>query len=186
MKALLLSFLLFFLTATGALAQRTLTGTVTDSNGEPLYGVTVSTKSGKGTAVTDLNGKYSAHDGLTVTGAGSVKSATMRNLPTLGSGFSGVIKGGSALSFTLDGTQAEDALVVSGNVVLDDDAVVSLSGEIRAGDYALVSATSISGGANASVVLPAGKAEGYRATLYIENGVLKVRITGRGLIISFH
>ena len=59
MKALLLSFLLFFLTATGASAQRTLTGTVTDSNGEPLYGVTVSTKSGKGTAVTDLNGKYS-------------------------------------------------------------------------------------------------------------------------------
>ena len=59
MKALLLSFLLFFLTATGASAQRTLTGTVTDSNGDPLYGVTVSTKSGKGTAVTDLNGKYS-------------------------------------------------------------------------------------------------------------------------------
>jgi hypothetical protein len=59
MKALLLSFLLLFFTATGALAQRTLTGTVTDSNGDPLYGVTVSTKSGKGTAVTDLNGKYS-------------------------------------------------------------------------------------------------------------------------------
>ena len=59
MKALLLSFLLLFFTAMGALAQRTLTGTVTDSNGDPLYGVTVSTKSGKGTAVTDLNGKYS-------------------------------------------------------------------------------------------------------------------------------
>ena len=39
-------------------AQRTLTGVVTDTKGEPLYGVTISMKSGKHTAVTDLNGKY--------------------------------------------------------------------------------------------------------------------------------
>ena len=59
MKKILLSLLLFFLTIIGASAQRTLTGTVTDSKGEPLLGVTVSVKSGKGTAVTDMNGKYS-------------------------------------------------------------------------------------------------------------------------------
>ena len=42
-----------------AFGQRTLTGTVTDAKGEPLLGVTISVKSGKGTAVTDINGKYS-------------------------------------------------------------------------------------------------------------------------------
>lgn len=57
MKAFLLSFLMLFLAVTGASAQRTLTGTVTDANGEPLLGVTVSVKSGKGTAVTDIKGK---------------------------------------------------------------------------------------------------------------------------------
>ena len=75
MKALLLSFLLLFFTATGALAQRTLTGTVTDSNGDPLYGVTVSTKSGKGTAVTDLNGKYS----IKIEGENAVLVVTLRS-----------------------------------------------------------------------------------------------------------
>jgi len=59
MKEFLLSLVMFFLTVMGASAQRTLTGTVTDTNGEPLLGVTVSVKSGKGTAVTDINGKYS-------------------------------------------------------------------------------------------------------------------------------
>ena len=44
---------------THAFGQRTLTGTVTDAKGEPLFGVTISVKGGKGTAVTDLNGKYS-------------------------------------------------------------------------------------------------------------------------------
>ena len=39
-------------------AQKTVTGTVTDSKGEPLYGVTVTVKSGKAAAVTDLNGRY--------------------------------------------------------------------------------------------------------------------------------
>ena len=40
-------------------AQRTLTGTVTDTKGEPLIGVTVTLKSGKAAAVTDTNGRYS-------------------------------------------------------------------------------------------------------------------------------
>ena len=53
---LLLTMLLATLTMH---AQRTLTGTVTDAKGEPLYGVTISVKSGKSHAVTDLNGHYS-------------------------------------------------------------------------------------------------------------------------------
>ena len=59
MRQLLLSVILLLLTATGAVAQKTVTGTVTDSKGEPLYGVTVTAKNGKATAVTDLNGRYS-------------------------------------------------------------------------------------------------------------------------------
>ena len=59
MRVLLLSLLTLFLAVTGASAQRTLTGTVTDTNGEPLYGVTIAVKNGQQTAVTDLNGRYS-------------------------------------------------------------------------------------------------------------------------------
>ena len=58
MRTLLSLLLLLFLTVTSAQAQRTLTGTVTDTKGEPLYGVTVSVKNGKHRAVTDLNGQY--------------------------------------------------------------------------------------------------------------------------------
>lgn len=58
MKRLLLITVCFILLVTGGWAQRTLTGTVTDTKGEPLYGVTIHTKSGKHTAVTDLNGNY--------------------------------------------------------------------------------------------------------------------------------
>lgn len=58
MKRLLPITVCFILLVTGGWAQRTLTGTVTDTKGEPLYGVTIHTKSGKHTAVTDLNGNY--------------------------------------------------------------------------------------------------------------------------------
>ena len=51
----------FLLTALGVKAQRTVTGVVTDTKGEPLYGVTIAVKSGKHTAVTDLDGKYGIH-----------------------------------------------------------------------------------------------------------------------------
>jgi hypothetical protein len=42
-----------------AIAQTTVKGTVTDSKGEPMYGVTISVKNGHHHAVTDLNGNYS-------------------------------------------------------------------------------------------------------------------------------
>ena len=59
MRNFLLTTLMLLLSATAIQAQRTLTGTVTDTKGEPLYGVTITVKSGKHTAVTDLNGHYS-------------------------------------------------------------------------------------------------------------------------------
>ena len=50
---------MLFLTVASVQAQRKLTGTVTATDGTPLYGVTISTKTGKHTAVTDQYGRYS-------------------------------------------------------------------------------------------------------------------------------
>ena len=41
------------------MAQTMVKGTVTDSKGEPMYGVTITVKNGNHHAVTDLNGNYS-------------------------------------------------------------------------------------------------------------------------------
>ena len=65
-------FLLILLTgwAAGLWAQKTVTGTVTDAKGEPLYGVTVRETDAKNTAVTDMNGHFSIHtstDGAVLT-----------------------------------------------------------------------------------------------------------------------
>jgi hypothetical protein len=59
MRKSLLILILFFLTLISVSAQRVLTGTVTDTSGEPLLGVTISVKNGKATAITDFDGKYS-------------------------------------------------------------------------------------------------------------------------------
>ena len=59
---------MLFLLISTASAQQKVSGTVTDAKGEPLYGVTVSVKNGKSTAVTDVNGHYS----LPVDGASAV------------------------------------------------------------------------------------------------------------------
>lgn len=45
------------LTALQGFAQKTITGQVKDTDGEPLIGVTVSLGGGKGT-VTDINGRF--------------------------------------------------------------------------------------------------------------------------------
>ena len=47
-----------FLFVVSATAQNVVKGTVTDSKGEPMYGVTVTVKNGKQHAVTDLNGQF--------------------------------------------------------------------------------------------------------------------------------
>ena len=58
MKLLLSSLLMFMLASMPTFAQRNVTGTVTDTNGEPLIGVTVSVKNGKHRTVTDVDGKF--------------------------------------------------------------------------------------------------------------------------------
>lgn len=59
MRTYLLLILLSVLSVASSFAQeRQISGTVTDSSGEPLFGVTVSVKNGKHRTVTDINGKY--------------------------------------------------------------------------------------------------------------------------------
>src|SRR6476619_1310361 len=58
-KKISLSFLLLLLTAAGAFAQvRDITGQITDPDGKPLVGATVSVKGVSGNVITDANGKY--------------------------------------------------------------------------------------------------------------------------------
>lgn len=60
MKTKLLLTLLILLAAFPALAETlNVRGTVTDSNGEPLIGVSITAKGRKAAAVTDIDGKYS-------------------------------------------------------------------------------------------------------------------------------
>lgn len=58
MKLLLSSLFMLFLAVIPVSAQRVVTGTVTDTKGEPLIGVTVYVKNGKHRTVTDIDGKF--------------------------------------------------------------------------------------------------------------------------------
>lgn len=55
LQLIIMALLLMVVSAT---AQNVVKGTVTDSKGEPMYGVTVTVKNGKQHAVTDLNGQF--------------------------------------------------------------------------------------------------------------------------------
>ena len=56
-RLLLIVMILFGVTSVVE-AQKTVIGTVTDTKGEPLYGVTIRESEAKNTAVTDLNGHF--------------------------------------------------------------------------------------------------------------------------------
>lgn len=58
MKQVLLGLALFLMSATLALAQRTVTGKVSDDQGEALIGATVTAPGTSAGAVTDVNGMF--------------------------------------------------------------------------------------------------------------------------------
>lgn len=63
MKKQFLSFLIALLcTVATAMAQTTVSGTVTDESGDPLIGVSVALKGAREGAITDFDGKYSVPD----------------------------------------------------------------------------------------------------------------------------
>ena len=107
----------------------------------------------------DMNGEFTDMSGATVSGAGDLRSASLRNLPRFGEGFSGRVTGGSAMSFKIvagrGGARVVDAISVDRAVALDADCAVSVtvrgSGRLAAGEYVLLSATALSGGENMSI-----------------------------------
>ena len=115
----------------------------------------------------DMNAEFSDLSGATVTGAGDVKSASLRNLPSFGAGFTGGVSGGSAMTFRLNAagsaTAVLDPISIDHAVTLDDTCAVTVtvSGDRRPapGTYTLLSATSLSGGTtlNATIVNATGK-----------------------------
>ena len=130
----------------------------------------------------DLNGKYADYSGATVTGAGTVKSPTLRNLPKFSNNFTGELTGGSRLEFNLGADGVADALAIGRELALEDGATVTVnvSGKPAAGHYTLLTATAISGSATLDVN---GLPEGRRAVLHVETSEIWLEILSPGLMI---
>ncbi|MBR1587686.1 MAG: hypothetical protein IJ658_05115 [Kiritimatiellae bacterium] len=116
----------------------------------------------------DLGGKYTDLSKATVTGAGNVYSASLRNLPAFASGFTGALAGGSNMTFTVDSswdaTAAVDAIAIDRALTVDAGKVtVTLKGEAKAGTYTLLT-------------VPSGALAGKSFDLTLENE------TGKGAI----
>lgn len=129
----------------------------------------------------DLNGKYADYSGATVTGAGTVKSPTLRNLPKFGQNFTGAVAGGSELSFTVGTDGVADALAIGRRLVLDDGATVTVnvSGKPAAGHHTLLMATSISGSATPVIVgLPANRT----AKLHVDTNEIWLEVIAPGMV----
>ena len=117
----------------------------------------------------DMNAEFSDLSGATVTGAGDVKSATLRNLPAFDAGFTGGVSGGSAMTFRMNAagpvTAVIDPISIDHAVTLDDTCAITVtivgSGRLAPGTYTLLSATSLSGGAtlNATVTNDTGSGQ---------------------------
>jgi len=96
----------------------------------------------------DMNGKYSDLSRATVTGAGNVYSASLRNLPAFDADFTGTLAGGSNMTFTVNSSRnakaAVDAITVARAVTIDAACAVkvTLKGEAKAGTYALLTVPS--------------------------------------------
>ena len=130
----------------------------------------------------NLNNKYADFTGATVTGAGTVKSPTLRNLPKFGDNFTGELTGGSRLEFNLGADGVADALAIGRELALEDGATVTVnvSGKPAAGHYTLLTATAISGSATLDVN---GLPEGRRAVLHVETSEIWLEILSPGLMI---
>ena len=96
----------------------------------------------------DMNYEFCDFSGATVTGAGNVKSASLRNLPTFDAEFTGTLSGGSNMTFTvnslLNDSAAVDAITIDRAVTLDSvcTVTVTLKGKAKGGTYTLLTVPS--------------------------------------------
>ena len=119
---------LLTMTCLVAFAQKTVTGTVKDANGEPMIGVTVATGSGTG-AVTDMDGNFTIPN---------ASPSTVLNVSYVGYK-SQTVKVGSSNNFNIvlqeDNTTLEDVVVIGYGTMKRRDltgAVASVTGETLA------------------------------------------------------
>ena len=141
----------------------------------------------------DMNGgEFNDLSRATVTGAGNVRSASLRNLPTFGTGFSGSLSGGSSMAFTvnsqLDNSAAVDAIAIDRPVTLDSECAVkvTLKGWAKGGTYTLltVPAGSFDG---KTFLLDVVNTTGNETTakLVVSETALSLEIASRGFVILF-
>jgi hypothetical protein len=130
----------------------------------------------------DLNGKYADYSGATVTGAGTVKSPTLRNLPKFGNNFTGELVGGSRLEFSLGETGVVNPIAIDRALSLEDGAtvVVNVTDKLASGHYTLLTAQSITGTATLDVNgLPGSR----KAKLHVDAGEIWIEVNGLGTIV---
>ena len=132
----------------------------------------------------DYGSKYSDLSGITVTGDGVVKSASLRNFPQFDAGFTGSLAGGGALAFTIDRalstTTAVDALAFDRAVALDNEGTVAVTGNVVPGTYTLVTASSLTGGTNLTLQLTDNR---FNAELAVEGTALLLRVKSLGTML---
>ncbi len=138
----------------------------------------------------DMNGKYTDLTKATVTGAGNVYSASLRNLPSFDSGFTGALSGGSNMSFTVDRSRnasaAVDAIAIDRALTIDAACAVkvTLKGEAKAGTYTLLTVPSgaLAGKTFAlTLVNETGKAAS--AKLVTSDTTLSLEILSQGTVL---
>ena len=143
----------------------------------------------------DLNNEFCDLSGATVTGAGNVKSASLRNLPAFGEGFTGNVSGGSSMTFRVNAQGVSSAVVdpiaVGHAVALDSECNVTItvigSRKLAAGTYTLLSATSLTGGDTimANVVNDTGR-KLPNLSVCKDGNAINLVVAARGTVIMFN
>ena len=140
----------------------------------------------------DMNcGEFSDLSGATVTGAGNVKSASLRNLPAFDAGFTGSLSGGSDMTFTvnslLNELAAVDAIAIDRAVTLDSACTVTVTLKERAkpGMYTLLTVPSGSlAGKTFALDFVNETGREAQAKLVVSDTTLTLEIASKGLVIS--
>ena len=137
----------------------------------------------------NMNSKYSDLSKATVTGAGNVYSASLRNLPSFDSGFTGALSGGSNMSFTVDRSRnasaAVDAIMIDRAVTLDAGQVtVTLKGQAKAGSYTLLTVPSGTlAGKTFALTLVNETGKNVSAKLVTSDTTLSLEILSQGTVL---
>ena len=137
----------------------------------------------------DMNGKYTDLSKATVTGAGNVYSASLRNLPAFDSGFTGTLSGGSNMTFTVDrslnASAAVDAIAIDRALTIDAGKVtVALKGEAKAGTYTLLTVPSGAlAGKTFALTLVNETGKSASAKLVTSDTALSLEILSQGTVL---